>query len=122
MVRHLRVMVVDDDVGIRTLLHLALAGRGHTVHAVSSATAAADDIDAFRPHVVLMDLGLDGSALAAVAAAHAGRPPARVVILSAAHDAGDEVDRLGADGYLAKPFDLPDLYAIVEDPEGAASR
>lgn len=114
--RTLRVLVVDDDPGVRRLLATALELDGHTVE------TAADGVDALRvtpvfdPDVIVLDIMmpvLDGLTTLGRLPRVGGRPA--VVMLSAR--TGD-LDRraaraLGAADYVPKPFDVGELVDRV---------
>src|SRR5690606_7224690 len=53
-----RVLVVDDNHDAAASLRLVLELDGHEVEAVHGATEALDAVDAFRPDIVLLDIGL----------------------------------------------------------------
>jgi len=108
------VLIVEDDAGIRTMLELALAERG--VATVSAATLA-DALRAardLRPKLVLLDLRLDGADGGGFVSAFGDRASTAIVIMTASEEAAAAAARLGADGYLEKPFGLGALYALVE--------
>ncbi|WP_292960451.1 MULTISPECIES: response regulator [unclassified Novosphingobium] len=108
------ILVVDDEPAIRRLLHASLARAAYRVVEAGSGreTLAAVQID--KPEVVLLDLGLrdrDGLELIPIIKA-AG---AAVIVVSA-RDATDEkvaaLD-LGADDFVAKPFDSEEVLARI---------
>lgn len=108
------ILVVDDEPAIRRLLHASLARAAYRVVEAGSGreTLAAVQID--KPEVVLLDLGLrdrDGLELIPLIKA-AG---AAVIVVSA-RDATDEkvaaLD-LGADDFVAKPFDSEEVLARI---------
>jgi DNA-binding NtrC family response regulator len=106
------ILVVDDDPGIRQMLELALTSHGHVVEGVSSVGEAIDAAARLRPALVLLDslLGADhGSSFAA--AAH--RPGMAIILMTASENAASTAERMGADGYLEKPFDLEAIYAFA---------
>ncbi len=110
-----RVLVVDDDPGIRDVLAEFLGRHGYAVEAVADTQAMDAAIDDRRPDVVVLDLMLPGEdGLTACKRLHAaGGPP--VIMLSAM---GEETDRivgleLGADDYLPKPCSPRELLARV---------
>ncbi len=108
------ILVVDDEPAIRRLLNASLARAAYRVVEAGSAreTLAALQID--KPEVVLLDLGLrdrDGLELIPIImGAGAG------VIVVSARDATDEkvtaLD-LGADDFVAKPFDSEEVLARI---------
>ncbi|HSN69255.1 MAG TPA: sigma-54 dependent transcriptional regulator [Thermoanaerobaculia bacterium] len=118
-----RVLVVDDDAGIRTSVASALASAGHRVAEASDGLAALDAVRAHRPDVVVTDIympGGDGLALLQTLTS-ARRPPA--VILMTARGTVETAalaGRFGAFDYIAKPFDLRDVVKLVAATERTA--
>lgn len=114
-----RVLVVDDDPDVQTLVALALAqAGGFTVEPCASAAGALERARSFRPDVILMDVmmpGMDGlQALAGLRADEetAGIP---VVLISAGIDR-DECGRyraMGARGVIPKPFNAVELPSTL---------
>ncbi|WP_326637239.1 response regulator transcription factor [Streptosporangium sp. NBC_01755] len=109
------VLLIEDDVAIRTSLTRGLRDRGH---AVSSAPAALDGLRLAveeRPDLVVLDLGLpdmDGLDLLRMLRAVSRVP----VIVATARDGDAEMVRLldaGADDYVVKPFSATQLDARI---------
>lgn len=101
-----RVLVVDDDDDVRSVLGLYLTRDGHTVEIADSAAQAlghgAPPFD-----VIVLDLTLpDLDGLQVLRGLRERNDPARVLVLSARSDEPDRVLGLGlgADDYVAKPF------------------
>jgi two-component system response regulator RpaA len=110
-----RILVVDDDPGIREVLcdYLVL----HGYEAVGAASAAEMDraLAQQAPDLIVLDLMMPGEDGLSVCRRLAGKGPP-IVMLSAM---GEDTDRiigleLGADDYLAKPFDLEELMVRVK--------
>jgi two-component system OmpR family response regulator len=114
MAEHL--LVVDDDREIRKLLMEYLEQAGYRVSAVADGKAMRRMLDAHRVDLVILDLmlpGEDGLALCRDLRARSNLP---VLMLTAR---GTEVDRIvglemGADDYLAKPFNPRELLARIK--------
>ena len=109
-----RVLVVDDDRAIRNALARALELEGYAVDLVADGAAALESIRTVRPDVAIVDVmmpNVDGLTLLRVLRAERDRLP--VLMLTARTETSDRVAGLdaGADDYLAKPFDLPELLA-----------
>ena len=107
MSESVRILAVDDDPDVRELLGDYLSEQGYQVLSADSAAAARELLAGERPEVVLLDVGLpgeDGLSLARYIREHFD---IGIIMVSGA---GDTVDRIvglevGADDYLAKPFD-----------------
>jgi len=111
----LRVLVVEDDQAIRSLLQSTLAVEGFEVQTAVSLSEARALLRHAPPDVVLLDLGLpdgDGSELVRDARQLGGIP---VLVVSARHQETEKVKLLdgGADDYLAKPFSVGELLARI---------
>ena len=112
-----KVLVVDDDAGLRDLLQRYLAREGYAVDAVADGQAMHETLAVAPPDVIVLDLmlpGDDGLALVRTlkSSKHAGVP---VLMLSAR---GEDIDRvvgleMGADDYLTKPFNPRELLARI---------
>ena len=116
MAEQATILVVDDDPDIRALLEDYLGDQGYRVVAVSTADAFRKALPECEPDVVLLDVGLpgeDGLSLARHVREHFD---VGIIMVSGA---GDTVDRIigleiGADDYLAKPFDPRELHARLK--------
>lgn len=110
-----RVLVVDDDAGLRDLLSEYLIKQGFQVETARDGREMDMHLAAATPDLVVMDLmlpGEDGLSLTRRIKARANLP---VIMLSAR---GEDIDRIvglevGADDYLAKPFNPRELLARI---------
>ncbi|MFF5171484.1 response regulator transcription factor [Micromonospora sp. NPDC000089] len=108
-----RLLLIEDDLTIRTPLIRALRERGHAVAAASTAMTGLRDVLEDRPDLVVLDLGLpdlDGAELLRMLRAVSRVP----VIVATARDDDTEIVRIldaGADDYLVKPFTAAQLDA-----------
>ncbi|MCG4453434.1 response regulator [Pseudomonas sp. MMS21-TM103] len=111
-----QILVVDDDDAVRQLLEDYLGGHGYRVAGCADSVQMRESLQSVIPDLVLLDVGLpgeDGLSLARFLREHHDLP---VIMISGA---GSPVDRtigleVGADDYLAKPFDLRELLARVK--------
>jgi len=114
-VNRLRLLVVDDDAGIRDVVRAYATREGFLVSEAADGHDAVDQVDAERPDIVILDLmvpGIDGWELCRRWRA-SGRLP--IIVLTAR---GAESERilglgLGADDYMVKPFSPLELMARV---------
>ncbi len=108
-----RVLLVEDDIGIRTSLRLALEDLGYAVEEADSAEAGLVLLGRVDPEVMVVDLmlgGLDGFSFIAQAREHTDAP---IIVVSALDSPQDIVTALeaGADDYVTKPFQIEVLVA-----------
>lgn len=114
-VRTCRILVVDDDEVILAAVSGILIQEGFRVETATNGSEALDSVERGRPDVVLLDMRmpvLDGWAFARVLRER--EIDLRIVVMTAAQDAKRWAEEIGANSYLAKPFDLEDLIAVVE--------
>jgi CheY-like chemotaxis protein len=119
----MKVLVVDDDQGIRELVATALSEEGYDVSGAADGAEALDRIAEVRPDVILLDMRMpvmDGWEFARRYRSQPA-PHAPIVIVTAALDVAKDAKEIGADGFLAKPFQLDDLVALVERHAGPAA-
>ncbi len=110
-------LVVDDDADIRTTLTAYLQGFGWQVSAAADGGAMRRQLAASKVDAIVLDLmlpGEDGLALLRWLARQADAPP--VLMLTARGDTMSRVVglELGADDYLAKPFEPRELVARLQ--------
>jgi two-component system response regulator TctD len=112
----MKLLLIEDNTAMQTTLQRSFERRGMQVVPCGDGSRALDRWRACLPDVVLLDLSLPGvDGLDLLAAARAEGLATPVLILTARGTVGDRVLGLdlGADDYLAKPFDLDELEARV---------
>jgi DNA-binding response OmpR family regulator len=121
-----RILVVDDDPGMRALLEAYLGDSGFTVESTMDGAGMWQAVANGMPDAIVLDLmlpGEDGLSLARRLRSQSNVP---ILMLSAR---GEEIDRvvgleMGADDYLAKPFSprelLARLRALLRRSQGQA--
>jgi DNA-binding response OmpR family regulator len=107
------VLIIDDDDGIRASLRMALEDQGYRVDEAADGETALDRVRSTPPDVVVLDLmlrGMDGFECCRQVRRASDVP---VLIVSARGDSHDIVAgfEAGADDYIRKPFDVPELLA-----------
>jgi PAS domain S-box-containing protein len=116
--RSFRVLVVDDNVDAADSAAMLLRRSGHDVRVAYSSQAALDAADSYRPHIILLDIGLPKMDGYEVARRLRKRPELRDVRLVAVTGYGQETDRqrshaAGFDSHLVKPFTLEQVQHVL---------
>ena len=110
-----RLAVIDDELGIRTLLEIELGEAGFEVRSAPDGAAGFDLVREWEPDLVLLDVvmpRIDGISLLPLLRRVTQAP---IIMLSARGRAQDKIAGLegGADLYLNKPFEMPELIALL---------
>ncbi|HSI56241.1 MAG TPA: two-component system response regulator KdpE [Ideonella sp.] len=110
-----RLLIVEDDPGIRRFVRQALEAEGHQVFETQTLARGLIEAGTRKPDLVILDLGLpdgDGMALIHDVRSWSTLP---IIVLSARVDETGKIDALnsGADDYLVKPFSVGELLARV---------
>ena len=113
---HYRILIVDDDVELNALLEEYLQGFGHKLVSATTAAAGRDQLRRELPDLLILDVMLpdtDGLTLCREIREKYDVP---IVMLTARGDTADKVMglELGADDYLAKPFEPRELVARIQ--------
>jgi two-component system phosphate regulon response regulator OmpR len=109
------IVVVDDELGVREMIRDYLAGQGYAV-STADGGAAMRAILAERPaHLAILDLRMPGEDGLSLARYLRNQGPIGIIMVTASTEVIDRVVGLemGADDYLAKPFDPRELLARV---------
>jgi DNA-binding response OmpR family regulator len=111
-----RILVADDDPGIRDILKIIFERAGYEIELKE------DGSDIFTNNYTIPDLflldkqlpGKDGLTICRFLKSQAATKHIPVLIISASTDFGREARNAGADDYIEKPFDLNHLLVFVE--------
>ena len=113
-----RILVVDDDPTFRSVLEMRLQGWGYEVRTASSAPAAEEEAEQWRPHLILSDVVMpevSGIQLLERLRSDDGQRP---VILLTAHGTVEmavEAMKLGAVDFLTKPLNYGNLSSVLKE-------
>jgi two-component system alkaline phosphatase synthesis response regulator PhoP/two-component system response regulator VicR len=119
------ILAVDDDERIRRLIQLNLQRAGYRISTAGDGVEALAMIEQERPDLVVLDITMprmDGIETLRHLRANAATAALPVVLLSAKAQDEDILEgrRSGADYYLHKPFNPPDLLAVLREVLGEA--
>ena len=115
MMKQDHILVVDDDAEIRGLLREYLQKQGYRTSEVADGKGMQAALETARPDLVVLDLMLPGEDGFSLCRSLRARSSVPVIMLTAR---GEETDRIvglemGADDYLAKPFNPRELLARI---------
>lgn len=111
-----RLLLVDDEDNLRSMLEAALRHSGFDVHPVANGRAAVDAVPTVHPDLIVLDVmlpDLDGFDVCKRLRTAGHRTP---ILFLTARDATEDKVRgltLGGDDYLVKPFSLEELVARI---------
>lgn len=112
-----KILVIDDNEGILDVVSIILEGEGYEVHQLIEpeqvASLGSDDL----PDLILLDIWMSGADGRVICRALKDQPHTQhvpIVLMSANKDIAEIAASAGADSYLAKPFEMEDLIAIVK--------
>lgn len=108
------ILVVDDDEAILDVVADVLRFEGYPVETAIDGVVALEVVERDTPALVLLDMRmprLDGWGFARTLRERGIELP--ILVMTAARDAAGWAEEIGAQGYLAKPFDIDELLDAV---------
>ena len=116
----LTLLVADDDLGIRVAVGDYLEALGYAVTTAANGRLALDAINRIHPHLLVLDISMPEMSGYELVRQVRLEPITRllpVVFLTERNDTADRIlgYQAGCDSYLAKPFELDELGAIVRN-------
>jgi two-component system, OmpR family, response regulator MprA len=122
-----RILIVDDEAPVASLLALALSQEGYEVARAADGMDAMNRLHAFKPDVVIMDImmpRLDGVQTTRLLRRNRNHADVVIIALSARTDeaAREAMREAGANLYMRKPFTIARLVTHVRELLDARSR
>ncbi len=110
-----RILVVDDDTVIRTMLRRLLTTEGYAVDEAGDGPTALEKVPTFAPDLLLLDIMMPGQDGLDVLAGLRATSDVPVILLTAKGDEAHRVlgFRFGADDYVVKPFSTAELVGRI---------
>jgi DNA-binding response OmpR family regulator len=112
-----KVLVVDDDTDILTVVQLILSNNRYTVMATSKWQNITNTIKGFSPDLILLDValaGADGRIICKELKESKKTQHIPVVLFSAHYDLVKNIRECGADGLVTKPFEISYLLETIK--------
>jgi len=110
----MQILLVEDDQALASALHEALRQQDYAINVVATGEAAIYIINTDPPDLVILDLGLpDMDGIEVLKRVRQKQHDLPILLLTARAQVEDKISGLdsGADDYLAKPFEMEELFA-----------
>jgi two-component system OmpR family response regulator len=110
-----KILVVDDDPSIRTLIHRFLSKQNYQMESAEDGKSAMAIFEQFNPDLVILDVNLPDATGYTLCQEMQNRTGVFVLMLTSRSDEADKIRGFsqGADDYLTKPFSLGELEVRV---------
>lgn len=111
-----KILVVDDEIDILEPLSLILSSSNFQVETVSEGNKILSTVSKFKPDIILLDVlisGTDGREVCKELKKVKSTKDIPVLIISAHPGANKNAEESGADGFIAKPFDMEQLLTAI---------
>ncbi len=111
-----RILVVDDDIDILSVMEVLLSMKGFDVEVTAKGENTFPKINSFKPDLILLDVlisGHDGRSICKQLKANETTKHIPVIMFSAHPGAAATISDYGADDFIAKPFDVENLLKKV---------
>ncbi len=110
-----RILVVDDEPSIRVLVHRYLLRQGYRVEMAGDGQSAMEQLKSFQPNLVVLDVNLPDASGYELCQEMQKQTGVYILMLTSRIHPSDKIQAFdqGADDYLTKPFNLPELGARV---------
>ena len=114
-----RILVIEDDPSVRTLLDKSLSARGYHITTAKDGIAGLTAIESSRPDLLIVDImmpRLDGMTFVRAVKGNQETGPIPVIFLTAKNDPKSMIDgiNVGAKFYVTKPFQINELVSKIE--------
>jgi CheY-like chemotaxis protein len=111
-----RILVIDDDPDVRTVLNILLRKQGFEVETASKKEEVFGKIEAFKPSMILLDVLLSGYDGRKVCQEIKDDPQTKdipVIMFSAHPGAAGKFESYGADDFISKPVNAETLFSKI---------
>lgn len=115
-VRERKILLLDDNKDLLLIVQIILKGQGYTVVQACCIEEAVHKIKIHQPSLIMMDVFIkeeDGRELCSQLKADPATNNIRIIMMSGIESDNANLQLIGADDFLAKPFDYNDLLERV---------
>lgn len=113
-----RILVIDDDVDILSVMTISLKDQGFDVEGTLNGEEVINKVDKFKPDLIIMDIflsGTNGKEICKKLKQAKKTASIPIILISAHRQLRDTVKECGANGFINKPFDNADLLYGVDN-------
>jgi DNA-binding response OmpR family regulator len=113
------ILVIEDDVAVRTLLEKSLTAKGYRVTLARDGLEGLTYLESGRPDIIVVDIMMprvDGMTFVRAIKGHSETKPIPVIFLTAKNDPRSMIEgiNVGAKFYVTKPFQMDELVTKIE--------
>ncbi|MCM2277685.1 MAG: response regulator [Oligoflexia bacterium] len=111
------ILVIDDDRDLRDAMSFILEGEGFQVRTAENGRIALELLASYHPAVILLDMRMpvmDGWQFMEEYKRRLRGEAAKIIVFTAAENAGKRAQEVGVPLYLSKPFDIDDVVKLVK--------
>lgn len=112
-----KILVCDDDPGILEMLELILEETGHIIIPEQNSLNVKSILQKENPDLLLLDLWMpviSGDQILLAVRSNPKTTSLPVIIFSASKDGAEIAQRSGATAFVAKPFDIDELFSTID--------
>ena len=112
-----KILLIDDDPDIITVLQLLLKKKGYEVATASREEEAYDQVAVFQPHLIVLDVllsGVDGRTICKKLKNSDSSKHIPIIMFSAHPSAQKNMEDFGADDFIPKPFESSKILERIE--------
>jgi DNA-binding response OmpR family regulator len=113
-----QILVVDDDLDILVVMEILLTMKGFEVEVTAKWENTFEKIETFKPELILLDVLISGNDGRTICKQLKSQPETKnipIIMFSAHPSAAATIADYGANDFIAKPFDVNDLIAKVNN-------
>ena len=112
--RH-RILIIEDDIVIQTQLKNLLTGNGYEAESINNFPVAMEQVEAFQPSLILLDIKLPGSDGFSVCSQIRAFSNVPIIFVTSCNTDMDELNSimLGGDAFITKPYNTAILLAKI---------
>src|SRR5215203_2710938 len=112
-----KILLIDDDPDVITVLQLLLKKKGYQVATASRAEEAYQQVELFMPNLIVLDVllsGVDGRTICKKLKNTESSKHIPIIMFSAHPSAQKNMEDFGADDFLPKPFESSKILERIE--------